>query len=375
MDAARSGGWRVFTSTLRALSRLGEVRLAALVPDERVGEFADLAGQVTLVPVPVSPAHPLRNLFWHATRLPTLVSGLRADVLHVPTHNLLVARKVCPTVVTIHDITEFHLRRHYDPVRTLYRHAVVPRNARLADRIATVSRWTGDDIVRTLGVPQERVVVAPNGVEPAFQPVSPRAAPDKVKEAVGVTGPYLLYVGQIHMPNKNLVRLVEAFAQARARLPAGTTLVLAGREVTGAGEVREAVRRAGVEDAVRWLGYVPDGALPALYSGAVAFCYPSLQEGFGLPVLEAMACGTPVVTSSSTALLEIARDAALLVDPYDVGELGTALVRAATDADLRARLRDAGLKRAAGYTWDRTARILAGTYLQLGRTSCSTTLR
>jgi glycosyltransferase involved in cell wall biosynthesis len=167
------------------------------------------------------------------------------------------------------------------------------------------------------------------------------------------------------MPNKNLVRLVEAFAQVRSRLPAGISLVLAGREVTGADEVREAVRGAGLQDAVRWLGYVPDGALPALYSAALAFCYPSLQEGFGLPVLEAMACGTPVVTSSSTALLEIARDAALLVDPYDVGELSAALVRAVTDAGLRAHLRDAGLERAASYTWEATARTLAEAYSRL----------
>ena len=366
LDAAKSGGWRVFASTLRALAKLGGLQLTAIIPDDRGSDFADVRG-VDFVPVSVYPTQPLRNIAWHATSLPDLVRRLDADVLHVPTHNLLVARRVCPTVVTIHDVTEFHLRGHYDPLRMLYRHFVVPRNARLADRIATVSEWVGRDIAATLGVSPGRIVVAPNGVDPTFRPVPTAEAAASTRRECDVEPPYLLYVGQIHMPNKNLVRLVQAFARARQRLPEGTRLVLAGRDVAGGDQVRAAVAELSLGDVVRHLGYVPDGMLPSLYSGALAFCYPSLHEGFGLPVIEAMSCGTPVVTSDSTALAEVGRGAAILVDPLDVDAIAEAIRVAATEPERRDALRNAGLARAARYTWDATAKILAGTYATLAR--------
>src|SRR5207245_5493111 len=161
LDAAKSGGWRVFTSTLRALAKLGDLKLSAIVPDDRDSDFADVRG-VDFILVRVYPTQPLRNIAWHATTLPALVHRLGADVLHVPTHNLLIARRVCPTVVTIHDVTEFHLQGHYDTLRTLYRRFVVPRNARLADRIATVSEWVGRDVAATLAVPAGGIVDAPH---------------------------------------------------------------------------------------------------------------------------------------------------------------------------------------------------------------------
>ncbi len=366
MDAARSGGWRVLTSTLRALAQTDAVRLTVIIPRDRAEELSAVRG-LSLVTVTARPEQPFAAIAWRATRLPELVKRLGADVLHVPSHQLLIMRRVCPTVLTIHDLTEFHLAHHYDPLRTFYRRIVVPRNARLADRVATVSEWVGRDIAATLAVPRERIVVAANGVDARFHPISEADAAERVRAACGLEQPYVLYVGQIHMPNKNLVRLVEAFAAARPRLRSGTALVLAGREVTGGDEVREAIRRARVEEAVRWIGYVPDDLLPALYGAADVFCYPSLQEGFGLPVLEAMACGTPVVTSATTALLEVARDAALLVDPLDVEELSAALATGATDAGTRVRLRRAGTARAAQYSWEATAGILAREYFALAR--------
>lgn len=366
LDAAKSGGWRVFTSTLRALAKLGTLQLSAIIPDNRSGDFADIRG-VDFVPVPVYPTNPLRNIVWHATTLPGLVRRLDPDVLHVPTHNLLIARRVCPTVLTVHDITEFHLRGHYDPLRMLYRHLVVPRNARLADRIVTVSEWVGRDIAATLDVSPGRIVVAPNGVDPTFRPVPAAEAAARTRRECGIEPPYLLYVGQIHMPNKNLVRLVHAFARAQKRLPEGTRLVLAGRDVSGGDQVRSAVAELSLGDAVRHVGYVPDGMLPSLYSGALAFCYPSLHEGFGLPVIEAMSCGTPVVTSDSTALAEVGRGAAILVNPLDVDAMAEAIRVAATERERRHALREDGLARAARYTWDITANILAETYATLAR--------
>lgn len=365
MDVAKSGVWRVFTSTLRALAMLNRVRLAAIVPCSRVADLEELGGAVEIISVPVDPGHPIRNIAWHATALPRLVRRLGADVLHIPSHNLVISRWVCPTVLTVHDITEFRLSRHYDPLRTAYRRMVVPRNIRLADRIVTVSEWTRAEIVRTFGTAATRIAVAPNGVDTTFRPVPRAEAEAVVRETLGVTPPYVLYVGQIHMPNKNLVRLVQAFAAARQQWGDGAKLILAGRESTGGDTVRAAIREAGIGDSVSCLGYVPDPVLPALYSAARVFCYPSLQEGFGLPVLEAMSCGTPVVTSRGSALQEVANDAALLVEPQHVSELRNALTRAYLDDALRTRLRTAGLERARRYSWRATATILAEVYQDL----------
>lgn len=366
LDAARSGGWRVFTSTLRALAHLGELRLSVILPRDRVPELDGIGG-LELIPVAQRPERPLPAIVWRATKLPALLRRIGAEVFHVPSHNLLIARHVCPTVVTIHDLSEFHLPRHYDPIRMFYRGIVVPRNARIADRIATVSEWVGRDIITTLGVPPERIVVTANGVDPAFRPVPAPEAAARVRAECGIDAAYVLYVGQIHMPNKNLVRLVEAFARARAHLPPETRLVLAGREVAGDDEVRAAVRAHRLDASVVRLGYVKDAVLPSLYSAALALGYVSLQEGFGLPVLEAMSCGTPVVTSGTTALGEVAAGAALLVDPTSVPAIADALIQAASDQALRVQLRRSGLERAAQYTWDSTAAKLAALYHALAK--------
>jgi glycosyltransferase involved in cell wall biosynthesis len=216
------------------------------------------------------------------------------------------------------------------------------------------------DALREIRPAVRRIEVVPLGTE---MKGPPREKVELVQARHGVRSPYVLWVGTLE-PRKNLERTVQGFAHAVTEAELDEVqLCLVGPRGWLRGDPGELL--AGRRDRVRWLGSVPRDELPALYAGAEAFVFPSLAEGFGLPVLEAMACGAPVVTSDRSALPEVAGDAALLCDPTDPGSIGEAVGRVLRDRDLAGRLRRAGLERAAGYTWDRMARETASRYREL----------
>lgn len=270
------------------------------------------------------------------------------DVIHGP-NSALPATRDARGVLTIHDLGPLrhpgHLPRR---LASDFRRGVADA-AKRADRIVTVSDFTAGEVVDLLGVPRGRIETIRPGVSAAF------AEPGDVEEdrrvlaaRHAIVGPFLLFVGTTN-PRKNLPRLLEAFAAARttARLP--HRLVIAGDR--GHDDVRAAVAERGLGDAVRIAGYVEEADLPRLYRAAGALAFPSLYEGFGLPVLEAMAAGCPVLTSSTSSLPEVAGDAAVLVDPASTDAIADGLVRILTDAALRERLVAAGRRRAAQFSW------------------------
>lgn len=264
-------------------------------------------------------------------------------------------------VVTVHDLA-FRLHPETAPQSTRWWLARIDRVLRQASGVIAVSEATKRDLLELYGIEAERVTVIPHGVDgQVFRPSS-REDVERVRRRFGIAGPYVLSLGGIE-PRKNLPNLVEAFA----RLPPSDrpTLVLAGGSVEWNPEGRDSLRKAlseaprEVAEQVVLTGYVQEQEKVALLGGAEALVYPSLYEGFGLPVLEAMACGTPVVTSALSALPEVAGDAALLVDPEDPAAIAAAVARVLGEEDLRRDLRLRGLSRAAGYTWESTARRTA----------------
>jgi glycosyltransferase involved in cell wall biosynthesis len=215
-----------------------------------------------------------------------------------------------------------------------------------------VSAATRDDLVATLDVPAAKVSVVHHGVRPVAC-LADSERRDR-RERLGITQPYVLFVGTVQ-PRKNLQRLIRAFAHVvAAGLP--HRLVIVGRMGWLTEPIRAEVVALDLTDRIHFAGYVPDDDLPALYCGADAFAFPSLYEGFGMPVLEALACGVPVVASDTTSLPEIVGDAGVLIDPLDEAAIGDALVRVLADASLRARLAVAGPERAAHFSWERCAR-------------------
>ncbi|MBC7235422.1 MAG: glycosyltransferase family 4 protein [Chloroflexi bacterium] len=285
--------------------------------------------------------------------LPKLLGRWKANCYHSP-YFVVPYWGRCPMVVTIHDlIPELCPDALPNPrLRFLFR-ALARRTCRRAQAVLTGSEATRQDLQRLWGVSAERLVTTPYGVDAAFYPRSDAEVTD-LGRRLGLPERYVLYVG-INKPHKNLVRLIEAWGRVPEGVRKGAELVLAGKEDPRYPEVRQAIARWGLEHAVRMLGIVDDADLPSLYSGALAFVFPSLYEGFGLPVLEAMACGAPVLASERASLSEVVGDAGLTFDPMDVDTLRDLLARLLSDADLRRDLSVRGRARAAEFTWERTA--------------------
>lgn len=261
----------------------------------------------------------------------------------------------CPVVSTIHDLAFEHLPETFNRRSWMQLRLTVRRTARTAAHIITPSEFSRRDLIETYGVAPERVSVTLEAAAPHFRP-APAGAVAGVKRRYDIGGEYVLAVGSIQ-PRKNLVRLIRAYSDLRrtrsqAKLP---QLVLVGKRAWLYGETLSAVEQSGVASDVIFTGYVPEHDLPALYTGALCFVYPSYFEGFGLPPLEAMACGTPVIAGDRTSLPEVVGDAGLLVNPFDTDAIGASIARLLDDEELRADLRVRGRARAASFSWRETA--------------------
>lgn len=310
--------------------------------------------------VVVHEAHrfPLR-VAWMQGVAARVLDRVGADVAHF-TNGMMPVATSTPCVVTIHDMS-LRLYPWYHPLRRI----LINRPLQLlsihrADAIVTVSHSTRRDLLRLHRVSADRVCVVHEAASDAFRPVRDTTALGALRARLGLPERFLLYVGTVE-PRKNLGRLVDAFAEARLRgVP--HHLVCVGPYGWRSRGLADRIARLGVTPYVHFLGYQPFETLPALYSLSEFFVFPSLYEGFGLPVVEAMACGTPVLTSSSSSMVEIVADAALTVDPLDTGSLVTGITRLAGDLDLRARLAAEGPARAAAFSWSQAARDMLQVY-------------
>lgn len=255
-------------------------------------------------------------------------------------------------VCTIHDIIPIDRPEWFSRSFVSWYKWLLPSLARSAQHLIAISEFTKSRIVDVFGVAPEKISVVLNGIGPEFTPRT-EAEVQRVRKTLGISpAPYLLYVGSVE-PRKNLPRLLEAWARIHESCP-DTQLLITGLSTRGS-RVFSDVHIGKIPPRVFFTGYVSDEDLPALYSGAVAFIYPSLYEGFGLPPAEAMACGTPVITSNGTSLPEVVGDAAVLVDPENVASIADAILRVASSETLRREMSRRGIKRAQRFTWDHAA--------------------
>ncbi len=359
----RAGIGRYTRGLIGALARVdAENRYTLLMPhDARFMDSALQLGQCSNFRLARAPLNEkLLVTMWQRLSLPLPVEMFTgaADIFYSPDF-VLPPTRAKKKILTVHDLSFMRVPETAVPNLKWYLEGAVPRAVKRADLIFADSDATRADLFELFGAMPERVQTLYSGVEPMFCRVTDPGMLEQTRAQYLLDKPFILSVGTIE-PRKNLARLIEAYAHLPQRKD--FDLVLAGGQGWMHGDIYHAPEKFGVGDSVRFLGFVPDRNLPALYSLATLVAYPSLYEGFGLPVLEALACGAPVVTSNTSSLPEVAGDAALMVDPRDTDALTAALARVLDDAQLRTDLARRGLNQARKFSWEASARRLRSAF-------------
>jgi glycosyltransferase involved in cell wall biosynthesis len=366
-DARHIRDYGIGTYTRNLLHGLNEIDrdnkyLVTCLPHES-GEFAELGPNFRTIEYAGMDTDPLEHL-----RFPAFVRQHRPDLCHIPLNRVpwLMPK---PFVVTCHDLTSILYPEGADWAAQ-WRRQTFRRGLMRADRVIAVSQSTRRDIENLLQIPQRRIRVIYNAIDPEFLGASPPVDEiQRTMERYDVHYPYLLYAGKIR-PHKNLPRLIEAFAVLKGQLAnmpefEHLRLMIIGDEISKHPQVRRAVVHSKVEQSVRFLGYVPFDTLRCFYVAAKAFVMPSLYEGFGLPPLEAMASGTPVVVAEHNSAYEAAGEAAIYVSPDNVFDIARGLLEVLVSGDSRTRLIEAGRKQARAFNWRRAAELVLETYREV----------
>lgn len=307
--------------------------------------------------VQVTPENPFVRVPWS---IPRLVRREHVDVLHM-TYNAPPWLSSSALVISVHDLAYRLYPQYYSLRVRLLLSLLVPLSARRAERVVTLSENSRQDIVRECGVSAEKVIVIPAAAPPEFRVVGDSARLGTVKARYDLHKSFVLAVGNLE-PRKNLVRLVRAYAALRQSGAISHQLVIVGQAHWQGSAIGREVNELGLSEEVVFTGYVPTDDLVTLYNTATVFVYPSLYEGFGLPILEAMSCGTPVITSNVASMPEVGGEAALLVNPRSVEDLAQALGRVLADETLRHELKEKGLHQASQFSWEQTARLTLQAY-------------
>jgi glycosyltransferase involved in cell wall biosynthesis len=287
----------------------------------------------------------------------------RPDLLHVQ----YTAPLFCPvpTVVSVHDVSFLEHPEYFKRTRAMQLGITVAQSVKRASRIVTGSEFARDSIVKAYQLPPEKIVVVPDAASPSFRSVNRDAARRKTVSRFHLKGPYVLSVGDLQ-PRKNQLGLIKAFARLVTDQPQlKQDLVFAGKDAWYGSRVREAARESGVEGRIHFLGFVTDDELLQLYNACDCFAFPSFYEGFGIPVLEAMACGRAVICSNASSIPEVADGAALLFNPHNTDEIVSALFDVLRDGELRARMERLGIQRASHFTWQKTAEMTLDVYREV----------
>lgn len=364
IQGGKSGVGRYVIALAEALVRNHaevELHVAGVDEDRSLFPYLDDARWVS---IPAGGA--VKSLLWHQNCLPGLLKRESFDLVHIPSYRRMVAFSPVPQVATIHDCAPFVLRGKYDFGRGIFGRQIAPWIARRVEKVISVSETTAKDIHRFMKVPVERITTLPNGIN--HEEFFPRSAEEvaEFRKRMKLERPFFLYVARLEHPAKNHLRLIEAFAKLVDAGEFEGELVLPGAPWHGSEVIEQAVASSPAKDCIRLAGFVDGADLPLWYAAAEALVFPSLMEGFGLPILEAQACGTRTACADATSLPEVAGRAGLLFDPLEVDDITRAMRElAAMPADERARREKEGIEWAAKFTWDAHAEGTAAIYQQL----------
>jgi glycosyltransferase involved in cell wall biosynthesis len=364
-----SGQWRYAHNLLRELGQQDGVNEYVLFAPHPLRELdfppVPSSFRHTYQTVPV-PARTTRRWLWEQLIFPVFLQARRLNVCHFLLQTP-VRFAPCKVVVTAYDVMH-ELFPEYAQIRKSHNYRWQKRALRKADRLLAISSSTRDDIVNRCDIDRNQITVIPLAADPVFRPLSGAAQLDVVRRRYSLPQRFVLSVLS-YEPRKNTLGVVRAFGDFRRRTGFPHHLVLFGDRGWGLAPdtIARAIAEAGVTEAVRLVGLLPDDELAALYNLAEFFVFPSLYEGFGLPVLEALACGTAVVGANASSIPEVLGDAGLLVDVANVDDLADAMVRIADDSELRGAMREKGLEQAKCFSWEETARRVIEVYQDLAQ--------
>jgi glycosyltransferase involved in cell wall biosynthesis len=312
--------------------------------------------------------HPIGDM-WEHFWLPGVLEQKGTQVMHGPATLIPLHGGTYSKVVTIHDLVAFLFPDTIPRKYAMYMRWLIKRVVKRADRVISVSENTKNDMVQILNLDPDKITVVHEAAQPDFRVVKDKELIEATCRRYGINGPFIYHVGNIE-PRKNLVRLMKAYLLLRDRLKGKVKLVITGQKGWLTKKLFRNLGGVDLSEDVIFTGYAPSSDLPVLMNAAEAFIFPSLYEGFGLPVLEAMSCGTPVVTSNISSLPEIVDDAAVLVDPYLEDSIAEGILNVLEDSDLRKDLKARGLAQSAKFSWEKAARetmqVYRGVYQERG---------
>lgn len=293
--------------------------------------------------------------FWEEVDIPNILTNTKIDIYHVPQNGIGLPReKSCPFVITLHDIIPYKLPETVGPQYLDIYTREIPEIIPICDSIITVSEYSKKDIAEALNFPLEKIYVTHLAAEDIYYPRNKKLCKDLIKSKYDIDNKFILYVGGFS-PRKNIKGLIEAFSLIKPKLKEKYSLVILGKKGRSYYDYRDLAYKLNLKDDVIFPGYIPVDELPIFYNAADIFCYPSLYEGFGLPPLEAMACGTPTIASNVTSIPEVLGDDALYINPFDVKDISSKLSLLIEDPDFKNTLSFKGLKRSTMFSWKKTA--------------------
>lgn len=355
-DAGKSGISRYVIELIKAMSdQRGDDVIEVLGLPAENGIFTSPEQGIETFNPPLIVEKPPLSILWHLTMMPHIVKQRGYDVLFCPAGNRrLPWNAPCPVVGTVHDMSWLHLDGKYDRFRTVYLTKLLPALIGRLDKALTVSESSKRDILSNTPLADNDVIVTHIAMDNEVYNANTAVDPEVMKR-LNITGEYIFYVSRLEHPGKNHATLIRAFEQMCKTDTFGGNLVLAGGDFLGAEAVHKIVAESPVRDRIQMLGFVKDENLPSLFAGASVFVFPSFYEGFGIPVLEAMACGAPVIASDCSSLPEVGGDAVSYFDPSSADQLCERLIELLGNPELREARKAASIARASTFSWQRTA--------------------
>lgn len=360
-DGGKSGISEYIERVVGELSAENRIHLLILKSDKKL--FPVRNENITYITYPDTLSKPLINMFWHLFILPYTIPYDDYDFVFLPAGNRrLFCRYPKYTIATFHDLSQYHVPGKYDIFRTLYIKRIIPYFIRKANHITNVSQSTYNDVVKYYKIPKSIMSVNYNGFDSETYNNEIKIDEKNLRDKYSIKKRYILYISRIEHPGKNHLNLIKAYEKLSAEIKSNYDLLLGGSFWQGSEPVKDYAEKSGDKDKIHFLGFVPDKILPALYKCASLYVFPSFFEGFGIPLIEAMACGTPAVCSNCSSLPEIGGEAVLTFNPNSPEEIASETERVLSDRALQKNMIKKGLKQVGKFSWRKHAERIIDIY-------------